>query len=58
MKLISRLNHENVVRYYNSWEELTTIAQETGVTETKMGMQESYPFSAQPDVLSYVPISN
>jgi len=34
VKLLSRLNHENVVRYYNSWQELTTIAEETGVTET------------------------
>ena len=34
VKLLSRLNHENVVRYYNSWQELTTIAEETGFTET------------------------
>ena len=40
VKLLSRLNHENVVRYYNSWQEVTTLAPETGVTETSDNTEE------------------
>lgn len=28
VKLLSRLNHENIVRYYNSWIETTTVKDE------------------------------
>ena len=41
VKLLSRLNHENVVRYYNSWQEMTTFAPETGVTETSDNTETS-----------------
>ena len=41
VKLLSRLNHENVVRYYNSWQEITTFPDETGHTETSEGPTET-----------------
>ena len=40
VKLLSRLNHENVVRYYNAWQEITSYNDETGQTETSEGATE------------------
>jgi translation initiation factor 2-alpha kinase 4 len=34
VKLLSRLNHENVVRYYNSWIESATIEPASAVSST------------------------
>lgn len=36
VKLLSRLNHENVVRYYTSWIEVTTIKEERQEIETSV----------------------
>ena len=41
VKLLSRLNHENVVRYYNSWQELCSSRPETGLTEGETGARWS-----------------
>lgn len=43
VKLLSQLNHENVVRYYNSWIESATI--DTSTSEESSGspsIQKSY----------------
>merc|ERR1719391_643299 len=34
VKLLSRLNHENVVRYYNCWQEVSLVSPETGQEDT------------------------
>merc|ERR1719186_1605551 len=41
VQLLSRLNHENVVRYYNAWQEVTTIAEDSEVTEISEGDTKS-----------------
>lgn len=33
VKLLSRLNHENVVRYYNSWIETALVDDDTDVSD-------------------------
>ena len=34
VKLLSQLNHENVVRYYNSWIESATVEPDSSVTSS------------------------
>lgn len=46
VKLLSRLNHENVVRYYNSWHELTTTTSSTDTSETNTTSEETEPSSS------------
>ena len=52
VKLLSRLNHENVVRYYNSWQELCSSRPETGLTEgeteTGTGSEVEWSVSLMP----------
>jgi translation initiation factor 2-alpha kinase 4 len=40
VKLLSRLNHENVVRYYTSWIELTIMEAMPEGTETSISMED------------------
>ncbi|XP_050510024.1 eIF-2-alpha kinase GCN2 isoform X1 [Diabrotica virgifera virgifera] len=43
VKLLSRLNHENVVRYFNSWIETTTIKDEYDKTSSTISTEEKLP---------------
>uniref|UniRef100_A0A6P7FHC6 non-specific serine/threonine protein kinase n=1 Tax=Diabrotica virgifera virgifera TaxID=50390 RepID=A0A6P7FHC6_DIAVI len=43
VKLLSRLNHENVVRYFNSWIETTTIKDEYDKTSSTISTEEKIP---------------
>lgn len=50
MKLLSRLNHENVVRYYNSWIETTTIKEDLrDDSSSEVIVQEKIPKILKPD---------
>lgn len=42
VKLLSRLNHENVVRYYTSWIEVTTIMDDKKEVETSFDEDSSF----------------
>lgn len=48
VKLLSRLNHENVVRYYNSWIETTVVEHSSNSTPT--------PHKAEDKMLDMLPI--
>jgi translation initiation factor 2-alpha kinase 4 len=50
VKLLSRLNNENVVRYYTSWIEVTTISEEKKEAETSTSNEDpsSSAFFKQP----------
>ncbi|CAG9859480.1 unnamed protein product [Phyllotreta striolata] len=43
VKLLSRLNHENVVRYFNSWVETTTIKEDLDSTGSIVSTEENVP---------------
>lgn len=49
VKLLSRLNHENVVRYYNSWIETTTIKEEVDTSETSKSTEDNIPIIMRKD---------
>ncbi|XP_056630081.1 eIF-2-alpha kinase GCN2 [Diorhabda sublineata] len=43
VKLLSRLNHENVVRYFNSWIETTTIKDDLDTSSSTITTEERIP---------------
>lgn len=51
VKLLSRLNHENIVRYYNSWIETTTIKDDDSEesSTTSSDFYEKGPKIIRPD---------
>lgn len=52
VKLLSRLNHENVVRYYNSWIETTTIKEEVDNSTSVSSAEEKIPKIIRRDEVS------
>ncbi|XP_044265056.1 eIF-2-alpha kinase GCN2 [Tribolium madens] len=54
VKLLSRLNHENIVRYYNSWIERTVIRSDdsSDMESTMSGFGDKCPRIVRPDELT------
>ncbi|XP_076633537.1 eukaryotic translation initiation factor 2 alpha kinase Gcn2 isoform X1 [Colletes latitarsis] len=58
VKLLSRMNHENVVRYYNSWIESATITEEMGeehITPTVKKRQDLFNHLITDDIEKLTP---